>query len=199
MRAQPSAQELLTPVLPLRLPRYVHHIELIVLSYEQCNQLLFLCQARPWRSPNRHQPKTKPINIRRGESGGERKGGPLWSPAGWGVIVLPQDWSKMNRYAGDHKGPPNPTSSALAPTDRSASWLTSRLRLMRIGQPRRSPNTHQPHQHPSSSNKDTTRCNQFSTAFIFRLTPLLSLVLVILLHNAPYCSPRILSILCHHS
>src|SRR2546421_2302694 len=101
--------------------------------------------------------------------------------------------------AGDHKGPPNPTSSSLAPTDRSASWLTSRLRLMRIGQPRRSPNTHQPHQHPSSSNKDTTRCNQFSTAFIFRLTPLLSLVLVILLHNAPYCSPRILSILCHHS
>jgi len=65
--------------------------------------------------------------------------------------------------AGDHKGPPNPTSSSLAPTDRSASWLTSRLRLMRIGQPRRSPNTHQPHQHPSSSNKDTTRCNQFST------------------------------------
>ena len=37
--------------------------------------------------------------------------------------------------AGDPKGPPNPTSSALAPTDRSASCLTSRLRLMPIGCP----------------------------------------------------------------
>src|SRR5436309_4776824 len=79
--------------------------------------------GRPRGSPNTHQPKNKPLNIRRGESGGERKGGPLWSPAGWGVIVLPQDWSKMNRYAGDHKGPPNPTSSALAPTDHPASAL----------------------------------------------------------------------------
>ena len=33
---------------------------------------------------------------------------------------------------GDHKGPPNPSSAALAPTDRPASCLTSWLRLMRI-------------------------------------------------------------------
>ena len=35
--------------------------------------------------------------------------------------------------AGDHKGPPNPTSSTLAPTDRSALCLAPRLRLMPIG------------------------------------------------------------------
>jgi hypothetical protein len=34
--------------------------------------------------------------------------------------------------ASDHQGPPNPTSTTLAPTDRPASCLTSRLRLMRI-------------------------------------------------------------------
>ena len=41
--------------------------------------------------------------------------------------------------AGDHKGPPNPSSSTLAPTDRPASCLTSQLRLMPIGRPSRSP------------------------------------------------------------
>src|SRR6266550_1303076 len=34
----------------------------------------------------------------------EGKGGPLWSPAGWSVVVFPQDISEMNRYAGDPKG-----------------------------------------------------------------------------------------------
>src|SRR5207253_1819012 len=34
--------------------------------------------------------------------------------------------------AGDHKGPPNLSSTTLAPTDRLASCLTSQLRLMRI-------------------------------------------------------------------
>ena len=33
---------------------------------------------------------------------------------------------------GDHKGPPFPTSSALAPTDHPASCLSSRLSLMPI-------------------------------------------------------------------
>ena len=33
---------------------------------------------------------------------------------------------------GDHKGPPFPASSALAPTDHPASCLSSRLRLMPI-------------------------------------------------------------------
>src|SRR5437016_174853 len=32
------------------------------------------------RSPNRHQPKKKPITIRRGEGGGAARGGPLWPP-----------------------------------------------------------------------------------------------------------------------
>src|SRR5258706_11548422 len=36
---------------------------------------------------------------------------------------------------GDHKGPPFPTSSTLAPTDHPASYLSSRLRLMPIGAP----------------------------------------------------------------
>jgi len=36
---------------------------------------------------------------------------------------------------GDHKGPPFPTSSALAPTDHPASYLSSRLRLMPSGRP----------------------------------------------------------------
>ena len=43
--------------------------------------------------------------------------------------------------AGDHKGPHHPTSSALAPTDRPASCLAFRLRLMRIGRPRGSSRT----------------------------------------------------------
>jgi len=33
---------------------------------------------------------------------------------------------------GDHKGPPFPTSSTLAPTDHPASCLSSRLSLMPI-------------------------------------------------------------------
>src|SRR5258708_13876884 len=38
---------------------------------------------------------------------------------------------------GDHKGPPFPTSSALAPTDHPASSLSSRLGLMPIRSPNR--------------------------------------------------------------
>jgi hypothetical protein len=33
---------------------------------------------------------------------------------------------------GDHEGPPISSSTTLAPTDRPASCLTSRLRVMRI-------------------------------------------------------------------
>src|SRR6266851_9209553 len=40
---------------------------------------------------------------------------------------------------GDHKGPPHIHSTALAPTDHSASCLASRLRLMPIGRPQGSP------------------------------------------------------------
>ena len=57
------------------------------------------------------------------------KGGPLGSPAGWGGVMFPQDSSQMNRYAGDPKDPPNPSSAALAPTDADGFVL----RLMPIG------------------------------------------------------------------
>src|SRR2546421_1115677 len=36
----------------------------------------------------------------------------------------------MNRYAGDHKGPPNPSSSTLAPTDVDAYWATFAVALV---------------------------------------------------------------------
>ena len=51
-------------------------------------------------------------------------------PRGGEVVVFPQDISERNRYAGDHKGPPNHTSAALAPTDVDEPFL----RLMRMGQ-----------------------------------------------------------------
>ena len=79
-----------------------------------------------------HQPKNKPTNIRRGESGGEWKGGPLWSPAS--LFIWLESCGNMTppHPAGDHKGPPNPSSSTLAPTNHPASCLASRLRLMPI-------------------------------------------------------------------
>src|SRR5216683_980159 len=40
---------------------------------------------------------------------------------------------------GDHQGPPHIHSSALAPTDHPASYLSSRLSLMPIGGPSWSP------------------------------------------------------------
>ncbi len=52
---------------------------------------------------NTHQPKNKPINIRRGEGGGAGLGGPLWSP-----VVGP-----LHR-------PTIPYTSKLAPTN---SWF----------------------------------------------------------------------------
>src|SRR5947209_20353016 len=48
----------------------------------------------------------KPINIRRGESGGEQKGGPLWSPAGWGGGRVSPTYQPEEQDAGDPKGPP---------------------------------------------------------------------------------------------
>ncbi len=56
-------------------------------------------------------------------------------PRGGEVVVFLQHGSQMNRDAGDHKGPPNPTSATLAPTD--VDGLV--LRLMPIGRPRGSP------------------------------------------------------------
>jgi len=42
-------------------------------------------------------------------------GGSLWSPAGWGRVSPRYRWDEQD--AGDHKGPPSPSSAALAPTD----------------------------------------------------------------------------------
>src|SRR6266702_1860742 len=49
--------------------------------------------------------------------------------------MFPHDLSLMHRYAGDHKGPPNPTSAALAPTD--VDGLVGRV--MPIGRPQGHP------------------------------------------------------------
>ena len=59
------------------------------------------------------------------------KGGPLWSPAGWGGGRVPARFESVEQDAGDHKGPPNPSSAALAPTDVDGLGL----RLMPIGRP----------------------------------------------------------------
>ena len=48
-----------------------------------------------------------------------------WFPSWRNTILSPP--------TGDHEGPPNPSSTTLAPTDRPASCLTSRLSLMPIG------------------------------------------------------------------
>ncbi len=69
---------------------------------------------------NRHQLDEKPINLSRGEGGGERRGGPLWSPVV--AYLFPLRERIAPTPAGDHKGPPFPASSTLAPTE---SWATS--------------------------------------------------------------------------
>ncbi|HEX6555132.1 MAG TPA: hypothetical protein VF026_20375 [Ktedonobacteraceae bacterium] len=46
----------------------------------------------------------------------EGLGGPLWSPAG-GWDRVPPGWEPGERDAGDHEGPPQRPSSALAPTE----------------------------------------------------------------------------------
>ena len=51
-------------------------------------------------------------DIRRGEGGEARRGGPLWSPASPRLLA-----SFGLATTGDHKGPPRPIPTALAPTD----------------------------------------------------------------------------------
>src|SRR5438477_9291569 len=75
----------------------------------------------------------KPITIRRGGSGRGCGVGTLASPASL-FLSLPSCGNMTTLHpAGDHKGPHHLSSSALAPTDRPALCLSSRLRLMRIG------------------------------------------------------------------
>ncbi len=54
----------------------------------------------------------------------------LYGRPGVGGGHVPPRCEPEEQDAGDHKGPPNPSSSALAPTDRPPSCLTSQLRLM---------------------------------------------------------------------
>ncbi len=61
----------------------------------------------------------KLINIRRGESGGAGKGGPLWSPAVVQLEPLAIDEQAVYPPTGDHKGPPHIHPTTLAPTRQS--------------------------------------------------------------------------------
>src|SRR5437763_4121179 len=52
------------------------------------------------------------------------RGGPSWSPASCSADSFPGKHDSTPT-PGDHKGPPNPSSSALAPTDHPApAWLS---------------------------------------------------------------------------
>ncbi len=59
---------------------------------------------------------------------------------GVGCGHVPPRCEPDEQDAGDHKGPPNPSSAALAPTDVDGLVLW----LMPDGRPRGLPNTHQP-------------------------------------------------------
>ena len=115
--------------------------------------------------------RSSPINIRRGEGGREWKGGPLGSPAGWGGGRVSPRYQPEEQDAGDHKGPPNPTSSSLAPTDRPALGLASRLRVMRIGRPRGSPLQY----------KRIEQCRQICIVMCMRISPSFSNRLLMIL------------------
>ena len=62
---------------------------------------------------------------------------------------VPPSCEPGQQDAGDHEGPPNPSSTTLAPTDGPASCLTSRLRVMRMG-----PSRPRPYARPSRSQID---------------------------------------------
>src|SRR5437763_3938766 len=74
----------------------------------------------------RHQPKNKPINIRRGGGGRGCGVGTLASPAYLFILLTSCGNTTPPHPAGDHKGPPNPASSSLAPTDRPVPCLICR-------------------------------------------------------------------------
>jgi hypothetical protein len=56
-------------------------------SHGMRNEIIVSVHSRgdPSWSPNTHRPEKTSISIRRGEGGVEWTGGPLWSPAGWGL------------------------------------------------------------------------------------------------------------------
>src|SRR5260370_31593101 len=68
------------------------------------------------------------VGARVVERGWEGLDGRPW----WGGDRLPPRREPREQDAGDHQGPPHIHSTTLAPTDHPASFLTSRLRLMRI-------------------------------------------------------------------
>ncbi len=67
--------------------------------------------------------------IRRGEGGWDEWSGPLWSPAGGGVVVFPPRCEPKEEDAGDHKGPPS-HSTPPSPLQSSDELC---VRLMPIG------------------------------------------------------------------
>ena len=62
---------------------------------------------RRFIGPNTHQSNEMELILRRGEGGGAARGGPLWSPD----VLVPLHHHAINKlgYAGDRKGPPNPS------------------------------------------------------------------------------------------
>ncbi|HET9919010.1 MAG TPA: DUF2877 domain-containing protein [Ktedonobacteraceae bacterium] len=113
----------LRPGMPVLFGAQRLHIEAI-----ECSLDLSTCT--PW-DPHIYQPDTLDRNVlqenwerlvtihethsRRGEGGVARWGGPLWSPA-----------SRILTTTGDHKGPPCPDLSALAPTDSASIQALAR-------------------------------------------------------------------------
>src|SRR5205085_10056715 len=88
--------------------------------------------GRPIGINRRPSPSTS-VGARAADEG---LGGPLWSPASCSSDSNLAGTRPPPHPAGDPKGPPFPASSTLAPTDRPASRLASRLRLMPLGRPR---------------------------------------------------------------
>ena len=77
--------------------------------------------------PNRHQLNRKLLTIRRGEGGGERRGGPLWSPASCS-LCLPME----ERAHTPGTGRPSRPSRPRIIHPRPYGIPGSRLRLMPI-------------------------------------------------------------------
>ncbi len=93
----------------------------------------------PLSDPDQGARKGTPIGINRRTSPSPSAGARAVGQRGEGldgrprpVLLGEHDHTPL---AGDHQGPPNPSSTALAPTDHPASYRSPRLRSMPIGRP----------------------------------------------------------------
>src|SRR5437764_462345 len=89
----------------------------------------------------RHQPKNKPINIRRGESGGEWKGGPLWSPAylfiwleSYGNTTTPAPRATIKALTTPHH-PPSPLQYIDMHACLEVYWSCSKITVLSVCSP----------------------------------------------------------------